>query len=107
MSAHTAGPWWAEDSADCWRLMGGAAHPHAHGMQILKAPKHGTPYAEYWPHAADAALIVAAPDLLAACEALQSALDIVRLHEGCDCAICDALKQSRAAIAKARGEVQP
>jgi hypothetical protein len=71
--AATKGPWEADDDEDCWRLFGavtGILHP----MQLIKAPKHGTPYAEYWPNEADAAFIVASrsfvPRLLAAVEAV-------------------------------------
>jgi hypothetical protein len=61
--AATAGPWWYDDDADCWRLHGVAARlpsgiegwpDQLVNSQILKAPKHGTPYAEYWPSDADA-----------------------------------------------------
>ncbi len=63
--AATPGPWWSDDSAQCWRLHGVGMRLPAQGLipeqvvnkQILKAPKHGTPYAEYWPDPADAALI--------------------------------------------------
>jgi hypothetical protein len=62
----TAGPWWSEDSDDCWKLQGVAFVAPADELipeqvvnkQILKAPKRGTPYAEYWPNAADAEHIV-------------------------------------------------
>lgn len=63
--AATKGPWWADDSDLCWRLHGvGFRVPPPPGAewigeqvlnkQILKAPKSGTPYAEYWPGEADA-----------------------------------------------------
>ena len=35
-------PWHADESDDCVRIFRGH-------MQIIKAPKHGTPYEEYWP----------------------------------------------------------
>lgn len=56
---HTRGPWWSDESGNCWRLHG--VHGYIPAIpdlgigeqvvnhQILKAPKHGTPYAEYWP----------------------------------------------------------
>jgi hypothetical protein len=84
----TPGPWWFDESDWCWRLHGVAfkippqLFPDGEVMipeqvvnkQILKAPKTGTPYAEYWPDAADAAFIVTArtamPLLLAAVEAV-------------------------------------
>lgn len=51
----------------CWRLHGVAFRIPGDDLipeqvvnsQILKAPKHGTPYAEYWPNAADGAWIIA------------------------------------------------
>lgn len=76
--AATRGPWEAEDDEDCWRLFG-AVSGFLHPMQLAKAPKHGTPYAEYWPNEADAAFIVAArsdvPRLLAAVEAVLKVTD--------------------------------
>lgn len=64
----TPGPWWFDENEHMWRLHGqGPELPAALGLplqrmnkQILKAPKKDTPYAEYWPDAADAAWIVAA-----------------------------------------------
>ena len=63
----TLGPWRSVESRDTWTLHGearsfkgklkGGAGP---SMQIIKAPKHSTPYAEYWPNAADSELIVEA-----------------------------------------------
>jgi hypothetical protein len=63
----TEGPWWFDESDLTWRLHGVAAvmPPSADGLipeqvvnkQILKAPKQGTTYAEYWPDDADAAFI--------------------------------------------------
>ena len=35
-------PWRAEEDQDCVRIFRGE-------LQIIKAPKHGTPYQEYWP----------------------------------------------------------
>lgn len=63
----TPRPWFVEEDEHTWVLFGGDGPMP---LQILKAPKRDTPYAEYWPNAADSALIVAAPDLLAAAEAL-------------------------------------
>lgn len=61
----TLGPWRAEDSKYFWSLHGEARdfkkkNPDASGpsMQILKAAKTGTPYAEYWPNAADGKMLV-------------------------------------------------
>lgn len=69
--AATPGPWEAEDHDDCWQLFG-AVTTFGHPMQLIKAPKSGTPYAEYWPDEADADFIVTArtamPLLVAAIE---------------------------------------
>ena len=57
------GRWWAEESEDSWDLYySGTNDPDAvvHGLKVLKAPKHGTPYAEYWPNTTDAAYIITA-----------------------------------------------
>jgi hypothetical protein len=35
-------PWHADEDEDCVRIFRGF-------YQIMKIPKHGTPYAEYWP----------------------------------------------------------
>lgn len=50
-------PWSADESEQSWRLFEGE-NEYGFGKQILKAPKHGTPYAEYWPTPADAEFIV-------------------------------------------------
>lgn len=42
------GPWISDESLECWRLHS-APDPNWPSAQILKAPKYGTPYAEYWP----------------------------------------------------------
>lgn len=64
-----AGPWVARDDENSWSL-------HAKGwpVQILKAPKRGTPYAEYWPSKGTAAhLETWSPDkALAVAAALRS-----------------------------------
>jgi hypothetical protein len=59
----TLGPWSSMESKDHWSLHGHARQFKGKikpSMQILKAPKHGTPYAEYWPNAADGAIITKA-----------------------------------------------
>jgi hypothetical protein len=87
--AATPGPWWFGEDDLMWRLHGVHATIPAQcfpgsdevmfpeqviNHQILKAPKKGTTYTEYWPGEADAAFIVAArsdvPRLLAAVEAV-------------------------------------
>lgn len=71
------GEWGADETDDAWRLFLYTS-PTAHGNQILKAPKHGTPYAEYWPMPAEAAYILAAcnafPALLAEVQFLRAGL---------------------------------
>jgi hypothetical protein len=66
--AATRGPWEAEETATCWMLFG-AVTPRLHPLQLIKAPKRDTPYAEYWPGEADSAFIAASraivPALLA------------------------------------------
>jgi hypothetical protein len=64
LAAATPGPWWFDESEDTWCLHGVAARfdnpplgETVVNKQILKAPKVGTPYAEYWPDAADADFI--------------------------------------------------
>lgn len=65
-AAATPGPWWCDQDENTWRLFAaGAALPplypgarvRPHGLQIVKAPKHGSPYAEYWPNDRDAELL--------------------------------------------------
>ena len=63
--AASPGRWWAEDGREHWQLFV-SENPDYHGRQIIKAPKAGTPYAEYWPNEYDAALIVAALNTLPA-----------------------------------------
>jgi len=50
------GPWISDDDENCWRLHS-EPDPKWPTAQILKAPKHGTPYAEYWPDVPTAAHI--------------------------------------------------
>jgi len=83
----TEGPWWFDEDDNCWRLHGVHAHIPADPIgipeqiinhQILKAPKRGTTYAEYWPNEADAAFICHArediPALLAEIDRLRACL---------------------------------
>jgi hypothetical protein len=63
--AATRGPWKAEDNENCWKLFGAVA-PLTHPLQLIKAPKRDTPYAEYWPGEADSAFIVTARTALPA-----------------------------------------
>jgi len=63
----TLGPWRSLESKDTWTLHGEAREFKGKtkdgigpSMQIIKAPKHSTPYAEYWPNPADNTLIVEA-----------------------------------------------
>jgi hypothetical protein len=43
------GPWDVEETVDTWVLFSAPAGEGLATVQILKAPKHGTPYAEFWP----------------------------------------------------------
>ncbi len=70
---YTPGPWEATEDEDCWRLLGRNGVP-----QILKAPKRGTPYAEYWPDPKDAVLILMAPDLALALKKVIAERDELR-----------------------------
>jgi hypothetical protein len=119
----TPGPWWFEEDEYCWQLFGGqssqmvtvgniAFESPMHPRQILKAPKKDTPYAEYWPQERDAALIVASPDLYAACEAQEEHDEhFLDCDTCCDGTFCEtgaelsyqAQKIRAAALAKARG----
>lgn len=90
-AAATPGPWWSDDSESCWRLHGVHAElpppfpgfpPQILNHQILKAPKRNTPFAEYWPNEADAALISNAwqdeRDLLTEVHRLRDEVNAVR-----------------------------
>lgn len=58
-AAAVPGPWLQANDENTWILYG--CHPDLPGyeavVQILKAPKRGTPYAEYWPNPDTAAFI--------------------------------------------------
>jgi hypothetical protein len=60
LAAATPGPWIVSEDDDMWQLFGGN---YGH-MQILKAPKRGTDYAEYWPDKDEANLIVNSPEII-------------------------------------------
>lgn len=63
-------PWSAYESDLVW-VLEARDHPH----QILKAPKKGTTYAEYWPNAAEGLFIVSAPEYV---ELLLTEVDYLR-----------------------------
>ena len=95
MSAHTPGPW------------GHGVNPRhilAGDDEVARAIALGTHRLEE--AKANAALIAAAPDLLAACEKALAAFDVPcgRLDIGQSMAQTYALDDLRAAIAKAKGE---
>jgi hypothetical protein len=90
--AATAGPWWFDEDELMWRLHGvhavipeqmdGLIPEQVMNHQILKAPKSGTRYAEYWPGAADAAFITnARTDVPALLAALETALAALSRHQ--------------------------
>lgn len=67
----TLGPWRSLESKDQWVLQGEARQfkgklkeGTSPSIQILRIPKRGTPYAEYYPNAADGALMVTAVNSL-------------------------------------------
>ena len=79
------GPWIFDEDDECWRLHS-APDPHFPTLQILKAPKQGTPYAEYWPDEPTGAHIAAwsPPPALAVADFLVLAaaeLDALSLRE--------------------------
>lgn len=88
--AATDGPWWFDEDETTWRLHGvhamlpGPFGDQVVNHQILKAPKKGTPYAEYWPNEADGAFIVHSrqdvKDLLALVDRLRAAVDLLGRH---------------------------
>ena len=96
--AATEGPWWSDQSEECYRLHGvmfrtpagpgGFPPPQVMNKQIAKAPKQDTPYAEYWPGEADDAFITNArtdvPRLLAAVEKVLA----IHYEEAGKCARC-------------------
>ncbi|WP_427050440.1 hypothetical protein [Paenibacillus sp. TC-CSREp1] len=51
--AATSGPWFSVENAYTWQLFGGLYG----NLQLVKAPKRGTNYAEYWPGEDDARFI--------------------------------------------------
>lgn len=101
---HTPGPWGSIDGAEIYPLTG----PNA---QVALARVVGTPGTEsdfYGPEeaAANSRLVIAAPDLLAACELLDLAAELFRAGKrdgGTMGQISIAMDAARAAIAKAKG----
>jgi hypothetical protein len=61
-AGHPQPPFIVDDDEVSWDLYS-IPDPVAHGFKILKAPKRGTPYAEYWPNAAETKYILAALNL--------------------------------------------
>ena len=86
MKTHTPAPWHYEAGDD-----GAVIYT---GFTIAKIPIDGSDWQS------NAHLIAAAPDLLAALEAVLTAVEYYHEHEGCDAM----LDQARAAIAKAQIE---
>lgn len=96
MSQHTPGPWYAWDNGEIC----GVGKAHSNGSDILSVTRESNrPESE---DTANMKLIAAAPDLL---EALKYALSMWGdyLPPGNSNAM-KAIKQARAAIAKARGD---
>jgi hypothetical protein len=100
MSEHTPGPWTVEaDDEGIYVLMGPLKGEDEH-LAVYTAPFNDeTPSAR---RVADARLIAAAPDLLAACEYLTTL--IVEGGNGEGWTLTEAYDRASEAIAKARGE---
>jgi hypothetical protein len=79
--AATPGPWWSDQGEDCWRLFAETG-PGMHPLQLIKAPKRGTVYAEYWPDAADNAWITSfsPEDGVRLADWLDSAASLIEAH---------------------------
>ena len=100
---HTPGPWWSDGSAvfigngdAVWR----EGHP---GVLFTVDDLGGKDPRSAEQIEADARLIAAAPDLLAACEAIVAEDDRLLASGDCLTDICDHIDRARAAIAKAKG----
>lgn len=91
MSKHTPGPW--EDAREGWI-------DSFDGQSVIEYAGCGSHEALYG-NPADKTLILAAPDLLEACESLINIelIDVVSVGP-----LREALNKARAAIAKAKGE---
>ena len=110
----TEGPWWFDESDNCWRLHGvmGRIPPQMDGLipeqilnkQILKAAKRNTPYAEYWPEPADAAWIILANPVIGKpmAQALRQHADDHSTY-ACEWAECGALALARSVNARTGG----
>jgi hypothetical protein len=98
------GPWTFDEDENCWRLHS-APDPYLPSMQILKAPKRDTPFAEYWPDAQTAEHIVswspipatAVADWLEACADRpdENALRLACAYLGVDRALYGRLRRGR------------
>lgn len=104
MSQHTPGPWEWVGTAEGWYKVGGVEA--ADGSTVMHFgddeayyPTEGQP-----PGNADRHLILAAPDLLAACERMLADLKERQETKMCSRASWEQEADLRAAIAKAKGE---
>lgn len=104
MTAHTPGPWTVDRQITHWHGGPGCGVPALAILQqaddmICRPVAWVHPYLYFGDPTADATLIAAAPELLAA---LKPFVEGSFLHGGpnCTCAVCD---HGRAAIAKAEG----
>ena len=96
MSEHTPSPW------DFHTTSAGTHAVTADDRQIHIATFGWSGSSDTDTSVANGVLAAAAPDLLAACEAMLDASD--GAFEDCDCGECETVRQATAAIAKARGE---
>jgi hypothetical protein len=104
MSGHTSGPWRVEFDGDQWWIMAGEAYDDREGVRVIAAVAPDTkafePEEADRRAAADAHLLAAVPDLLAALK------DYVALDESTPGAEAEPVfTQAREAIAKAKGDV--
>jgi hypothetical protein len=106
-TAHSPSPWTADDGGSDWIGIFGA---DGDAIAFLVTPGAGRlvppqPLREPAERLANARLLAAAPELLAACEALESAIEQITLlkFEGDYAALAAAQANALRAIAKARG----
>ena len=99
MSKHTPGPW----RNDCFMVLAPPNVGNYKGREICHTGGHDIRDGNE--SEANARLIAAAPDLLAACEQLMEYLKLLPLDENNDAAwASNAPQLARAAIAKAKGQ---
>jgi hypothetical protein len=103
MAEHTRGPWTTEEARNVIFIVG----PESSGPLRIAATPDRVVFEPLEEDRANARLIAAAPDLLAACKAMAEALD--RHSEDCDFGEADerAFAAGHAAITKAESVTPP